>query len=215
MLRDLAETFWYQQNMTNDYLQRLPEHLRNPGKQELGEIELLLPDDSGTFGIVHEDNYIMLIKDRVRFPDGREGGYACLINQGELAGSSGVVMIPIWAGSVVFIRIFRHATRSWEWELPRGFHEAGLTEMENSRKEIREELGVDAATTRKIGDFNANSGLLTGLIGVYVVELSIFPSSGGNSQTAESITELRLALNPGCVTSSQTIRCAAAFLWQP
>ena len=178
--------------MGDNYLQRLPESLSKPGEHQRGEIELLAPDESGDFGIKYEDPYVILVRDRVRFPGGKEGGYIRLINRGELAGSPGAVMVPLWAGSVVFIRIFRHATRCWEWELPRGFHEAGLTEVENARKEIQEELGVDVSSAHKIGVLNSNTGLLTGLIGVYAVELAADPSTGGRPQAAESIQSIRL-----------------------
>ena len=97
--------------MGDNYLQRLPESLRKPGEHQRGELELLAPDESGDFGIKYEDPYVILVRDRVRFPGGKEGGYIRLINRGELAGSPGAVMVPLWAGSVVFIRIFRHLCR--------------------------------------------------------------------------------------------------------
>jgi ADP-ribose pyrophosphatase len=177
--------------MAETYLDRLPQAFRKTGAHEKGEIELLPPDGSGGYGIVYEDKFVLLIRDRVRFPDGNEGGYLRLVNQGELDGSAGAVMIPVWKGAVIFIRIFRHATRSWEWELPRGFHEAGLPEADNAKKEIKEELGVDAASARKIGSFNANTGILTGLIGVYAVELSANPLETGTPQSAEGIGQFK------------------------
>jgi ADP-ribose pyrophosphatase len=177
--------------MSENYLERLPQALRKTGVHERGEIELLPPDESGRYGIVYEDKFVLLIRDRVRFPDGNEGGYLRLVNQGELDGSAGAVMIPVWKGAVIFIRIFRHATRDWEWELPRGFHEAGLSEVENATKEIKEELGVDAVAARKIGSFNANTGMLTGLIGVYAVDLAANPLDSGTPQAAEGIGQFK------------------------
>jgi len=173
------------------YLDRLPSHLRSPGDHSVGEIELLPPGKDSDFGILYEDKYILLVRDRVRFPNGNEGGYLRIINAAELAGSPGTVMIPTWKERIVFIRIFRHATRSWEWELPRGFHEPGFSEQANAEKEIFEEIGIMAASVKRIGEFNANSGLLTGVIGVYVVALAADPDIAGMPEINEGIARFR------------------------
>jgi ADP-ribose pyrophosphatase len=178
--------------MNGDYLRRLPVWMRTPGDANSGEVQVLAPEGDPQFGIRYEDPYILVIRDRVRFPDGREGGYVRLVNQGELDGSPGAVIVPVWSGCVVFIRIFRHATRSWEWELPRGFHEAGFSESSNAEKETREELGVGVVSVQHLGGFNANTGLLTGTIGAYAAELAANPLDSGTLEVAESIRDVRL-----------------------
>jgi ADP-ribose pyrophosphatase len=179
-------------SMSDDYLQRLPNWMQAAGDANSGEIEVLAGGGDLQFGIRYEDPYILVIRDRVRFPDGREGGYVRLVNKGELDGSPGAVIVPVWSGCVVFIRIFRHATRSWEWELPRGFHEAGLSESSNAEKETKEELGVGVVSVRNLGGFNANTGLLTGTIGAYAAELAANPLDSGTPELAESIRDVRL-----------------------
>lgn len=202
------------------YLDRLPAHLRTPGEHSAGEIEILVPGDDPAFGILYEDPYILLVRDRVRFPNGKEGGYLRIINTAELTGSPGTVMIPTWKDEIVFVRIFRHATRSWEWELPRGFQEPGISEQANAEKEIFEELGVMAASVKRIGGFNANTGLLTGEIGVYTVELAADPESAGKPETAEGITHFRAVSKEQlrAFLRDEKVRCgislAALFLYQ-
>lgn len=177
--------------MPDEYLQRLPESLRKPGNAALGEIELLAPDTTSRYGILYEDKYILLVRDRVRFPDGREGSYLRVLHTSELTGGCGTVMVPIWNDQIVLIRIYRHATRDWEWELPRGFQEPGISEQENAEKETMEELGVEPARVWRIGAFNANTGLLTGMIGVYAVELAADPRTSGRPEANEGIGHFR------------------------
>lgn len=202
------------------YLDRLPDSLRKPGDHSGGEIELLPPGEDPAFGILYEDPYILLVRDRVRFPNGNEGGYLRIINTAELTGSPGTVIIPIWKDEIVFIRIFRHATRTWEWELPRGFQEPGISEQANAEKEIFEELGVKAASVKRIGGFNANTGLLTGEIGVYTVELAADPTSAGKPETDEGIIHFRAVPKEQLRTflRDEKVRCgislAALYLYQ-
>jgi len=151
-----------------DYLDRLPSPLRNPGSFLQGEIELLAPElGEAGYGVLYEDKYVLLLRDKVKFPDGSVGGYLRLLNQSDLTGSSGTVIVPVIGESILFIRTFRHAIRDWSWELPRGFQEAGLSEEENASKELCEELGGDVVKISRIGEINANTGLTAGKIGVY------------------------------------------------
>lgn len=154
--------------MPDSYLHRLPEQLRSPGSHQNGEIELIEPEpDEAGYGILYEDKYILLLRDKVRFPNGSIGGYLRILNQSDLTGSSGSVIIPVSGDSIIFIRTYRHAIRNWSWELPRGFQETGLSEEQNASKELREELGGEASDIARIGEINPNTGLSAGMIGVY------------------------------------------------
>jgi ADP-ribose pyrophosphatase len=180
--------------MAEDYLERLPLWMRSPGDSCLGEIELLSGGEDPEYGIRYEDPYILVIRDRVRFPNGSVGSYLRIASTSELTGAAGTVMVPLWEEYVVFVRIFRHATRSWEWELPRGFQDPAITEADNARKETLEELGVSSNWVERIGGFNANTGLMTGIIGVYQVSLETDPTTSGRPQSEESITHFEKVL---------------------
>lgn len=203
--------------MTDDYLSRLPSHLTVTGDHRKGEIELLPSEEKPGFGVVYEDKYVLLVRDRVRFPGGKEGSYLRLINASELSGGAGTVMVPIWQGQMAWVHIFRHATRTWEWELPRGFLEPGNSEETNAEKEIWEELGVKSKSVTRIGEFNPNTGLMSGIIGVYQVELASDPVSAGQLQAEEGIAEVRLVAPENLMDfiAQQGVRCgislAAAF----
>lgn len=66
-------------------------------------------------GVLYRDRYLTLLRDPVRFPDGREGTYIRSIGT---TAEPGCVVLPLLDGEVVLIEHFRHATRSWHWELP-------------------------------------------------------------------------------------------------
>jgi ADP-ribose pyrophosphatase len=50
--------------------------------------------------------------------------------------------MPIQDKKVILLRHFRHETREWFWEFPRGFGEPGLSGEKNAEKELMEEIGL-------------------------------------------------------------------------
>lgn len=163
----------------NDYLTNLPERLRTPGDHKSGEIEIIsASDDEENIGLIYKDKYFTIVRDKVRFPNGGTGGYLRVINTQEVDDLSGTVMVPIWNDSIVFVNIFRHATRSWEWELPRGFQELNISVIENARNEIKEELGSDITELEKIGIITPNTGVLADRSSAFVVKLANWADTG-------------------------------------
>ncbi|MFJ6798260.1 NUDIX hydrolase [Streptomyces sp. NPDC091268] len=132
-----------------------PELFRN----EPGGIEIL--DDpvavAAAGGVVYQDRYLTLVRDPVRFPDGREGTY---IRSVGTTVEAGCVVVPLLGGEVVLIEHFRHATRSWHWELPRGFGTGGLTDRANAAKEIAEEIGAAVSELVPLGVLHPDTGMV-------------------------------------------------------
>ena len=158
------------------YLHTIPDRLAYLGTEANAEIiidENRVHDDG--FGVLYEDRFIRLIKDPVVFPDASKGGYVRILNNTESNGTGGSVIIPMIGDQLVFVRLFRHATRSWEIELPRGFQEPNISEADNVQKETSEELGVDTCGVEKIGILKPNTGLLSSDIAVFVVKLAEMP----------------------------------------
>lgn len=177
-----------------DYLSRLPESLRRQGDASHGEIELLpaTDDQQNLVGIVYEDDYLMVVQDPVKFPSGRVSTYGRVVEQASLHGNCGTVMVPIMQGHVVFLNIFRHATRQWEWELPRGFQEPGISAEENARKELREELGIDPESLVHVGLVKPNTGLLSGEAVVFVAHLPNRSDALATHDIDEGVGRIRL-----------------------
>lgn len=147
------------------YLQLIrqhPEWFRNMG--EAGEIKIITdekrirseqrrirrrlrregkPASWIEIGILAEDEWFYIVRDLVEFPDGKIGGYLRWINRkSNEEGGWNVILMCVQQELILLIRKFRHESRSWSWEFPRGFGEAGLSAEENALRELQQEIGV-------------------------------------------------------------------------
>ncbi|MCX4982420.1 NUDIX hydrolase [Streptomyces sp. NBC_00572] len=131
-----------------------PELFRN----EPGGIEILTDPDAvaAAGGVLYQDPYVLLVRDPVRFPDGREGTYIRALSA---AAEPGCVVLPLLGDRMVLIEHYRHATRSWQWELPRGFGTRGLSSAENAAKEVDEEIGARVEELIPLGELHPDSGM--------------------------------------------------------
>ncbi|MGP3983471.1 NUDIX hydrolase [Streptomyces sp. KR80] len=123
----------------------------------------------GEIGVVYQDAYITVVRDPVRFPDGTLGTYIRLLGADQ---EPGVVVLPLRGSDVVLIEHFRHATRSWHLEAPRGFGSPGLSPEENARRELREELGASAEELVPLGRLHPDTGLLAGHVMLYAARIA-------------------------------------------
>jgi len=72
-------------------------------------------------GIVQTDPYWIWMRDAVIFPSGYEGTYNRVVWRSAVDGPGGVAILPLLKdGRIVLNLNYRHSTRSWEIELPRG-----------------------------------------------------------------------------------------------
>lgn len=107
-------------------------------------------------GIVAQDQWVLVLRDLVRFPDGTYGRYLRKINRNsqlELSGKDVVVLLTV-DGSILLMKHYRHDDRHWHWECPRGFGEAGLSAAENALKEIAEETGLSVIELHQLNNDN-------------------------------------------------------------
>lgn len=128
------------------------------------EILPTCPDGDGPYGVRYRDPYITLVRDPVRFPGGRVGGYHRVI---PTADEGGAAILPVYGRRIILIRHFRHATRQWHWEIPRGFSAPGESIEATARRELEEELKVTAAEIRPIGRIHVDTGLTAGSAGLF------------------------------------------------
>jgi ADP-ribose pyrophosphatase len=132
-----------------------------------------LPIEWAEIGIVLSDPYVVMLRDLVEFPDGSRNGYMRLYNRAYLeGGAAGVVMLPRMNDKFLLMHQFRHATRSWHWEIPRGFGEPGIDAKNQARAEIAEEIGGEIAEISDLGLYFNNTGLEGNPIYLFLVEMS-------------------------------------------
>lgn len=144
-----------------------------------------LPPEWAQVGVTYQDQYLLMLRDAVRFPDGSLGTYIRAISPGR--GAPGVIVLPACKGQIVLVRHFRHGTRTWHWEIPRGFGEAGASPEENARRELEEEIGAAPTQVVSLGSVNLDtdsSGLPDEMFYADI-------ASYGQPELAEAITELR------------------------
>ena len=109
-----------------------------------------------------------LVRDAVYFPQGTPGTYDRLLWKSELIHQfPGVAVLPILpSGRIVLILNYRHATRSWELELPRGEIKSQETLEEAAFRELKEETGLVASSVAFLGKMATDTGVLSSVIPV-------------------------------------------------
>lgn len=134
-------------------------------------------------GIAYQDQYLLLLRDAVRFPDGSTGTYIRSVSL--LPDILGVVILPVYQGCILLIRHFRHATRSWHLEIPRGF---GVTESveESVRQELTEEIEATISRLLPLGLMYPDTGMLSQPVALYYSEIAAY----GQPESKEAISEI-------------------------
>jgi ADP-ribose pyrophosphatase len=140
--------------------------------------------DLAQVGIICQDQYICYLRDAVRFPSGTMSTYSRLVNPENTV--PGVVVLPVYQGQVLLIRHFRHATRTWHLEIPRGFGTQGFSSEENARRELEEEIEATPLRLVSLGQVYPNTGMTSACDELFLAEVESY----GNAEIEEAITEI-------------------------
>lgn len=124
-------------------------------------------------GILSEDSFWIFVRDPVRFPGGALGLYNRLIWRNQLSDERiGAIVLPYTAeGKVGLCLSFRHATRSWLLELPRGGKMENEPILMCAKRELREEAGWVASDWTHLANFYPDSGVMGGEVCLYAAKL--------------------------------------------
>ncbi|MBS0604110.1 MAG: NUDIX hydrolase [Verrucomicrobia bacterium] len=124
-------------------------------------------------GVVAEDNYWIWVRDAVIFPSGVYGTYDRLMWKSGLDGAPGVAILPLLSTKKIVVNInYRHATRSWEIELPRGQKKEGESLEKAAARELKEETGYQISKCTQLGTMAPDTGTLMTLVPVFCGEVS-------------------------------------------
>ncbi|MEU1819051.1 NUDIX hydrolase [Streptomyces roseifaciens] len=135
-------------------------------------------------GVVYADRFVTLVRDAVRFPGGAPGLYVRMLST---VASPGAVVLPLTpAGEVVLVEHYRHATRSWHWEVPRGMGAPGATGAENAVRELAEEIGAEVTELISLGRMHPDSGLIGDHVELFAARIDDF----GSPETTEGIRRI-------------------------
>ena len=161
------------------------DEIREAEKQEAQRLEAQgLPAEWARAGFAYRDQYVLLLRDAVRFPDGSLGTYIRSVDEDERA--PGVVVLPFYQGCVLLIRHFRHGTRTWHLEVPQGFGIPGLSSEESIRIELQEEIEAAVSRLISLGQVHLDTNSGANRIELFFAELDSY----GNVELQEGITEL-------------------------
>jgi ADP-ribose pyrophosphatase len=173
-----------------------------------------LPSCFAQVGVVYEDQYVWFLRDAVRFKNDSLGTYIRIVHKNlEFAG---VAIIPRCDQKFVLIRHFRHATRKWHWEIPRGFADS-RNPIDTVSVELKEEIGAVPLNVRRLGTYFPDSGLLASSVHIYLADVAIGQASDADEVEAISkvqsfeFQELNAMIRDGHIDDGFTL-VAIAFL---
>ena len=170
-----------------------------------------LPEDWAKIGILLDDPFVTVIRDLVEFPNGHKVGYLRVISRSELSGAMGVIMLPIYKNKILLIKQFRHSTRRWHWEVPRGYGEIGSSSAQNVKIEIREEIGGEISEIIPLGSLYPETGLEQQCVELFLCKLTSIGSPAINEGISKfvlfPIKDLEEAIRNDLINDSFTIAC--------
>lgn len=144
-----------------------------------------LPESWSRTGVVYEDPYLIVLRDAVHRPDGNLGTYVRTL---PASGAAGAAVLPLLDGSIVLLRHFRHATRKWHLEIPRGYGEEGVSATEQALQELREEIEAEADSLIHLGAFHTNTGIASDQVELFLAQIPAL----GYPQTSEGIDAIEI-----------------------
>jgi ADP-ribose pyrophosphatase len=144
--------------------------------------EKKLPTEWAQVGIAYQDQYAMILRDAVEFPNKKKWTYIRMVGDDV----PGVITLPIHQEQVLLIRHFRHATRSWHIEIPRGFGEKGFSSEENAQRELKEEIGAVISRLFPLGRVYPDAGAEAGYNDFFYAEVESY----GQFETNEGIVKI-------------------------
>lgn len=151
-----------------------------------------IPEEYADIGVIYEDPYHILIRDAVLFRSGRRGVYGRIV--GAAKGVGAAVLPVLDDGRIALVHHFRHADRTWFWEIPRGFGESGISGIDSARRELEEELACQVRELVYLGSLSTDSGASAGVDEIYLGRIysNTLTTTPSNGAIEEGIDDIKL-----------------------
>lgn len=128
-------------------------------------------------GVVCEDQFWLWIRDVVISPQGYRHTYNRIVWKCDLEKIGGAAALPILIEDknkkIVIQLIFRHATNSWEFEMPRGGSKPNETPVDTAKREVLEETGYVTDNLVYLGSITPDSGLTASIVPIYLGQVTV------------------------------------------
>lgn len=125
-------------------------------------------------GVVAEDRFWIWIRDVVISPQHVKHTYNRMVWKSDLERVGGAATMPIIISpngidqKIVVQLAFRHATGSWEFEMPRGTSKTNETSEDTARREMLEETGYLTNHLLTLGSITPDSGLVASIVPIFM-----------------------------------------------
>ena len=179
-----------------ELIERYPDLIEPRGDALKGEIEIILDKETiaaiekktgRDVGIIAIDKYWIWINDACKFPSGHYGVYGRIVKAN--LGIAGVAVMPVLPDGTIALNCnYRHATRSWEIELPRGGLNPGEDLESGARRETMEETGMLVDELTSLGAMPPDSGV-TGMT-VPIILAKVVQRQEAQPEESEAISEI-------------------------
>lgn len=185
----------------NAYLElakNFPRLIQPQGDFTKGEIQIILdPQEmaaiekatSREVGLIKMDKYWLWVNDACIFPNGKKGVYGRILCVKGLEASPGVAVMPMTCNGKVIVNCnYRHATRTWEIELPRGGIDAGEEAEAAAIRETLEETGMLVSELFLLGEIPPDTGLTGTIVPIYLAK--VIGKADSEHEDGEAIEEI-------------------------
>lgn len=97
----------------------------------------------------------------------------------------GVTILAFFRSEIVLIRQYRHAMKSWQYELPAGMLSPGEDPLDAAKRELEEETGFTANSIQSLGICYPSPGSTDEIIHMFVAECG--DNCGAHPEESEQI----------------------------
>ena len=141
-----------------------------------------LPAEDTRVGVLAVDPYLIVMRDAVRFADGTYGLY------NRLMVPSGAALLPLLGDAIALLHRFRHGTRRWHIEAPRGSFSGVGTRRDEAERELIEEIGARPTELIDLGELHSTTGCLDEEHQLYLARIETL----GAADRHEAIESIKL-----------------------